>query len=81
MKNIVALLLLSSAKADNFGRNEKGEYNNQAEYLKARNELNDAEGKNKDVFDSINQKLMDSDFVMTASRQGAESELSISSEE
>ena len=75
MKNLVALLLLSSAKADNFGKNDKGEYNNQSEYLKAKNELNEAEKKNKDTFDSINQKLTDSDFVMMASNQGVETTL------
>ena len=72
MKNLVALLLLSSASADNFGKNDKGEFKNQQEYIKARNDLNEAESKNKETFDSINQKLTDSDFVMMASNQGAE---------
>jgi hypothetical protein len=69
MKNIVALLLLSSVRADSFGRDAKGEFKNQAEYIKARNDLNEAEGKNKEVFDSINNKLMDKDFVLMAAQQ------------
>ena len=72
MKNLVALLLLSSAKADVYGRDSKGEYKDQSQFIKARNDLNAAEGKNKEVFDGINQKLTDSDFVMMASNQGNE---------
>jgi hypothetical protein len=72
MKNFASILLLSSAKADNFGKDANGEYKNQKEYIQARNSLNEAEGKNMEVFDSINQKLSDSDFVMMASQQGVE---------
>jgi uncharacterized protein involved in tolerance to divalent cations len=66
-------LLLSSVTADvEIGKDSKGEYKNQQEFIKARNSLNEAEGKNMEVFDSINQKLSDSDFVMMASQQGVE---------
>ena len=62
MKNIVALLLLSSAAA------ETSDFKNEQEFEKARNDLNNAEGKNKDMFDTINDKLQDSDLVMMASQ-------------
>ncbi len=62
MNKLVALLLLSSAAA------EKSDFKNQQEFEKSRKELNEAEGKNKEVFDSINQKLQDSDYVMMASQ-------------
>lgn len=60
--NLVTLLLLSAVKA------EKSDFKNQQEFEKARKDLNEAEGKNKEVFDSINQKLQDSEYVMMASQ-------------
>ena len=77
MNKLVALLLASSVSAanaeteDNYGRDENGMYKHHQEYVKARNELNDAEGKHRQVFESINEKLTDQGLIMTQTQNAA----------
>ena len=57
---------VQTGSRDQYGKDANGEYMNQVEYVKHRNQLNEAELQHSDMFANIKDKLADADYINLA---------------
>ena len=53
------------------GRDKNGMYKNHKNYVNLRNKINEQESGHKEMFDSINDKLSDGNFIQSAAETSA----------